>query len=62
MLEGDRMGAAAGYYVPHEAKWSIVGSIGLFLFFIGMANWVNGHGMLMLYAGAAIIILSLIHI
>lgn len=23
---------SGGYYIPHEAKWPIVGSIGLYLF------------------------------
>jgi len=37
------MSAGTGYYVPHEAKWPIVGSIGLFVFFMGFGNWLNGR-------------------
>ncbi|MEM9605115.1 MAG: cytochrome c oxidase subunit 3, partial [Pseudomonadota bacterium] len=50
------MGAASGYYVPHEAKWPIVGSIGLFAFFWGFADVVNGTGWWAMALGAAIVI------
>ncbi|MEM7377645.1 MAG: cytochrome c oxidase subunit 3 [Pseudomonadota bacterium] len=50
------MGAASGYYVPHEAKWPIVGSIGLFAFFWGFADLVNGTGWWAMALGAAIVI------
>lgn len=35
--------AQGSYYVPHSAKWPIVGSIGLFIMMIGAANWLNGN-------------------
>lgn len=46
------------YYVPHEARWPIVGSIGLTTLVVGAANMMNGSdtGLYMLYAGVAIII------
>ena len=33
--------AQGHYYVPHTAKWPIVGSIGLFVMMIGAASWLN---------------------
>jgi cytochrome c oxidase subunit 3 len=32
---------AENYYVPHTAKWPIVGSVGLFLMTLGIASWLN---------------------
>ncbi len=53
--------ASANYYVPHTAKWPIVGSIGLFLLVSGFANWMNGStiGPWMTLAGAATVILMM---
>ena len=39
------MSAASGYYIPHEAKWPIVGSVGLFLFFWGFGMFLNNQSM-----------------
>ncbi len=52
------MSGATDYYVPHEAKWPIVGSIGLFVFFMGFANWLNGRalGKETFFLGMAIVI------
>ena len=52
------MGAASTYYVPHEARWPIVGSIGLMAFFCGFATTLNGGGFgpVLLGIGAAIIV------
>jgi len=52
------MSASAGYYIPHEAKWPIVGSIGLFLFFFGFGKFLNDSaiGTPMLVLGSAIVI------
>lgn len=36
--------AADVYYVPHKSRWPIVATIGMFLFMVGLANWLNGHG------------------
>ena len=49
---------SGSYYVPHEAKWPIVGSVGLCIFFVGFANWLNGGsaGFPMFLAGMAIVI------
>lgn len=33
-----------GYYVPHGASWPIVGSIGLTVMLVGLANYLNGSG------------------
>ena len=32
---------SAAYYVPHAARWPIVGSVGLFIWFYGFATWLN---------------------
>jgi len=50
--------ATAGYYVPHEARWPIVGSIGLFVFFWGFAMLLNqsSAGSTTMLLGAAIVI------
>lgn len=37
------MSAPGGYYVPHEGKWPIVGSIGLFLMVGGFASSLPTH-------------------
>lgn len=49
---------ASNYYVPHEARWPIIGSIGLFVFFIGFAMTLNENaaGSTTLLVGAGIII------
>ncbi len=33
---------AGGYYVPHTAPWPIVGSVGLFMLFVGLAINMGG--------------------
>jgi cytochrome c oxidase subunit 3 len=50
--------AGSGYYIPHEAKWPIVGSVGLFIFFWGFASWLNDapFGKEMFFIGMAIVI------
>ncbi|MDT8437773.1 MAG: cytochrome c oxidase subunit 3 [Wenzhouxiangellaceae bacterium] len=49
------------YYVPHQARWPIVGSIGLFLLVAGFANWMNGSmiGPWLTMAGAAVVIVMI---
>jgi len=41
---GDTLGMdkTAAYYIPHAARWPIVGSVGLFIWFYGFATWLNG--------------------
>jgi len=53
--------AQGSYYVPHQARWPIVGSIGLFLLVSGFANWMNGNsiGPWVAIAGAATVILMI---
>ncbi len=53
--------ATDGYYIPHEAKWPIVGSIGLFTTFWGLASWFNGSGLgqFTFFVGMAIMVFML---
>ena len=53
--------AQGSYYVPHTAKWPIVGSIGLFILVSGFAKWMNGSdlGPWMAIVGAATVILMM---
>jgi len=53
--------ATDGYYIPHEARWPIVGSIGLFILFMGLGNWLNGAawGEYAFYLGLAIMVVML---
>ncbi len=47
------------YYVPHKSRWPIFVTIGMFLFMVGAANWLNGHdaaGQIILAIGALTII------
>lgn len=50
--------AQGTYYVPHTAKWPIVGSVGLFVLVSGFAKWMNGSdlGPWVAIVGAAIVI------
>ena len=50
--------AQGAYYVPHTAKWPIVGSVGMFIFAIGAANWLNNGatGPWLFAIGGAVII------
>lgn len=55
------MSATAGYYIPHNARWPIVGSVGLFVFFMGFAAWLNGRplGKEMFITGAVILVVMM---
>ena len=55
------MAEAANYHVPHETRWPIVGSIGLFLSVVGGINVIHGvpMGKVIMALGAAIIIVML---
>ena len=55
------MSAESTYYVPHEARWPIIASIGLTFFFVGFAVWLNGGGAgpALLGVGVAIIIIMM---
>ncbi|QFY42508.1 cytochrome c oxidase subunit 3 [Candidatus Methylospira mobilis] len=55
------MATKHAYYVPHEAKWPIVGSIGLTTLMVGFANLVNGSsvGSTMMVLGAIIMVIML---
>jgi cytochrome c oxidase subunit 3 len=50
------MSSPSTYYIPHDAKWPIVGSIALFLFFAGFASLLNGGNYIVMLAGAALLI------
>lgn len=56
------MSATSGYYIPHEAKWPIVGSVGLFLFFMGFGKYLNGQAMggTITLVGAAIVVFMMV--
>ena len=49
------------YFVPHGSIWPIVGSIGLFITMIGVANWLNevSWGKPVFFVGLAIMVLML---
>ena len=50
---------ANAYYVPHKSRWPIVATIGMFLFMVGLANWLNGdtvRGQIIFTIGAITII------
>jgi len=49
------------YYLPEPSHWPITGSIGLFLFFVGAATWLNGAsiGPWVLLTGLGILIYML---
>ncbi len=55
------MSTATDYYVPHVARWPIVGSIGLAAFFYGFANMLNGYaiGKPVFFAGIAIMVIMM---
>lgn len=46
------------YYLPEPSYWPIIGSIGLFVLFIGFANWLhkNVYGPYLFLLGACIIV------
>ena len=46
------------YFVPKQSSWPLVGSVGLFVTAIGVANWFNGHdwGRAVFFAGIAIML------
>jgi cytochrome c oxidase subunit 3 len=47
-----------GYYVPEQARWSIVGSVALTLMVVGGVNWLHQHqvGKLVLLGGVALLL------
>ncbi|NBB93296.1 MAG: cytochrome c oxidase subunit 3 [Gammaproteobacteria bacterium] len=53
--------AQGQYYVPHTAKWPIVGSIGLFIMMLGAASWLNGaaFGPWLTLAGSVIVLVMI---
>jgi len=48
-----------GYYLPAPSHWPIVGSVGMFLMLFGFASFLHGSSMLLMIAGAAIIVVML---
>ncbi len=54
------MSSANNYYIPHEAKWPIVGSIALFLFFMGFASLLNGGNWIVMAIGAALLVYMMV--
>lgn len=51
------MSSENAYYVPHEAKWPIVGSVGLTLFLGGFAAQLNGTNMAQLFTISGFLVL-----
>ncbi len=49
-------GKPGAYYVPAPSHWPLLGSIGLFLSALGVANWLHGHvfGPFLFFIGALI--------
>ena len=48
-----------GYYLPAPSHWPIVGSVGMFLMLFGFASFLHGSSMLLMIAGAVIIVVML---
>jgi len=48
-----------GYYLPEPSHWPIVGSIGMFLLLFGFARFLHGSSMVIMLAGAVVIIAML---
>ncbi|MCC5795093.1 MAG: cytochrome c oxidase subunit 3 [Chromatiales bacterium] len=50
--------AEAKYYVPHDTRWPLIGSVGLFVLFLGVSLWLNetAGGPIVVLLGAAIVI------
>lgn len=55
------MATKDAYYLPHTAKWPIVGSIGLFTLMVGFSNYLNGVGVgsTLMIIGAVIMVIML---
>jgi len=54
------MSSPSSYYIPHEAKWPIVGSIALFMFFMGFATFLNGGNYLVMAAGGVLLVFMMV--
>jgi len=52
---------ADAYYVPHTARWPLIGSVGLTLLFVGFAAFLNeaAYGVNLMWAGLAVIVVML---
>ncbi len=48
-----------GYYLPEPSHWPIIGSVGLFTFLAGFANFLHGGSSMIMLAGAAVLIFML---
>jgi cytochrome c oxidase subunit III len=49
--------SADKYFIPHGTRWPIMGSVGLFIMFIGVSTLMNGgNGGIIALVGAAVII------
>ncbi len=54
------MSSPSSYYIPHEAKWPVLGSIALFTFFAGFASLLNGGGWVVMAIGAALLVYMMV--
>ncbi len=48
-----------GYYLPEPSHWPIIGSVGLFTFLAGFANFLHGGSSMIMLAGAAVLVFML---
>jgi len=46
------------YYIPEPSKWPVIGSLGLFFIFAGLANWLHEvfYGPYLFFIGALILV------
>ena len=54
------MSSPSSYYIPHEAKWPVLGSVALFVFFMGFAQLLNGGHWLFMAVGAALLVFMMV--
>ena len=54
------MSSPGSYYIPHEAKWPVLGSIALFTFFAGFAMLLNGGTWAVMAVGAALLVYMMV--
>ena len=54
------MSSPSSYYIPHEAKWPVLGSIALFTFFAGFAMLLNRGSWAVMAIGAALLVYMMV--
>ena len=57
MAHNENVENGGNYYIPHGTRWPIMGSVGLFVLFVGVSVWLNsGNGAWLAWGGMAIVI------